>query len=275
MLRAAPVWQQWCLVAPCKMRLTADLHADPGLLLALLIAGITNLPGGITRLRNLECLDVSGCPLTFLPSQLWRLAALRHVRLNNTCLAVGLQHAWEPLARLPALESLELRSVGHGDGWLWWYGTPVAAAGGGGSWPVACGHAAAPGAMIVCWIWELLLPILCWSAPVPLILRRKEAGSFQHSAYLVPPQLDNMSACCMLDVWTFCVGRGWATSCCFCEGFVQLVVVMPLLPCAGVRRRPMLACCCHAPPRFVQGNQGGFAAAHADGPDGADQPGPE
>ena len=39
------------------------------------------------------------------------LAALRHLRLNGTGLLVQLAHTWEPLARLPALESLELRWV--------------------------------------------------------------------------------------------------------------------------------------------------------------------
>lgn len=74
-------------------------------------AGVTNLPVGITKLKKLESLDVSGCALSFLPSQLWRLAALRHLRLNGTGLLVQLAHTWEPLARLPALESLELRWV--------------------------------------------------------------------------------------------------------------------------------------------------------------------
>lgn len=128
---------------------------------------MTNLPAGITRLKQLACLDVSGCPLTFLPSQLWKLAGLRHLRLNGagvaapdsilswlpggecaagaclsraglsepdaihcsftlgsfalvrgagTCLMVGLSHTWEPLAKLPALESLELRCAGRGGG---------------------------------------------------------------------------------------------------------------------------------------------------------------
>lgn len=44
---------------------------------------MSNLPAGITRLKQLACLDVSGCPLTFLPSQLWKLASLRHLRLNG------------------------------------------------------------------------------------------------------------------------------------------------------------------------------------------------
>jgi hypothetical protein len=74
-------------------------------------AGVTNLPVGVTKLKKLESLDVSGCALSFLPSQLWRLAALRHLRLNGTGLLVQLAHTWEPLARLPALESLELRWV--------------------------------------------------------------------------------------------------------------------------------------------------------------------
>jgi hypothetical protein len=69
---------------------------------------VTNLPAGITKLKGLACLDVSGCPLAFLPSQLWRLSTLRHLHLNGTNLLVGLQHTWEPLAKLPALVSLEL-----------------------------------------------------------------------------------------------------------------------------------------------------------------------
>ena len=74
---------------------------------------MTNLPVGITKLKKLESLDVSGCALSFLPSQLWRLAALRHLRLNGTGLLVQLAHTWEPLTKLPALESLELRWVPH------------------------------------------------------------------------------------------------------------------------------------------------------------------
>lgn len=120
-----------------------------------LMPGIANLPAGITKLKHLTCLDVSGCPLAFLPSQLWKLSHLRHLRLNGggrvgwpgelssalvcgaerpahvrraacirtkrgrspaplpplagTNLMVGLAHTWEPLSKLPALESVELR----------------------------------------------------------------------------------------------------------------------------------------------------------------------
>lgn len=80
----------------------------------LLPAGVTHLPAGITKLKALASLDVSGCPLTFLPSGLGRLQALRHLRLNGTNLMVGLGHIWEPLAKLPLLESVELRWVGVG-----------------------------------------------------------------------------------------------------------------------------------------------------------------
>jgi len=50
---------------------------------------VVNLPVGITKLKSLACLDVSGCSLSFLPSQLWRLSALRHLRLNGTNLMVS------------------------------------------------------------------------------------------------------------------------------------------------------------------------------------------
>ncbi|PRW44486.1 small GTP-binding isoform B [Chlorella sorokiniana] len=79
--------------------------------LAVSSLGVTNLPVGITKLKNLTCLDVSGCPLAFLPSQLWKLSALRHLRLNGTSLMVGLTHTWEPLTKMPALESVELRDL--------------------------------------------------------------------------------------------------------------------------------------------------------------------
>lgn len=73
-----------------------------------------SLPAGITKLRALACLDVSGCPLNSLPTSLGRLQALRHLRLNGTNIMVGLMHIWEPLAKLPALESVEMRWVlGH------------------------------------------------------------------------------------------------------------------------------------------------------------------
>lgn len=78
-------------------------------------AGVTNLPAGITKLKALASLDVSGCPLAFLPSGLGRLHGLRHLRLNGTNLMVGLMHTWEPLAKLPVLESVELR-WGQGGG---------------------------------------------------------------------------------------------------------------------------------------------------------------
>ena len=52
--------------------------------------GITSLPANVTKLKQLECLDLSGCRLAFLPSQLWRLSALRRLRLNGTSLMVGL-----------------------------------------------------------------------------------------------------------------------------------------------------------------------------------------
>ena len=111
---------------------------------------------------------MSGCSLAFLPSQLWKLSALRQLRLNGadrawpeaeagssnltvcsrcldgcwrpmgtlawcactaehtgmgaicssasslpscagTNLMVGLTHTWEPLSKMPALESVELR----------------------------------------------------------------------------------------------------------------------------------------------------------------------
>ena len=81
-------------------------------------AGIAVLPGHITKLRSLASLDVSGCPLSFLPAVLWRLAALRRVRLNATHLAVSLAHTWEPLTKLPALESIELRWVDRRAGWV-------------------------------------------------------------------------------------------------------------------------------------------------------------
>lgn len=54
--------------------------------------GVTNLPAGITRLKQLACLDVSGCPLTFLPSQMWKLGSLRHLRLNGAVL--GRARGW-------------------------------------------------------------------------------------------------------------------------------------------------------------------------------------
>ncbi|KAL4428433.1 hypothetical protein ABPG75_002522 [Micractinium tetrahymenae] len=79
--------------------------------LAVCSLGVTNLPAGLTKLKSLACLDVSGCPISFLPSNLWRLAGLRHVRLNGTSLMVGLMHSWEPLGKLPALESVELRDT--------------------------------------------------------------------------------------------------------------------------------------------------------------------
>lgn len=79
--------------------------------LAISSLGVTHLPAGITKLKALASLDVSGCPLTFLPSGLGRLQALRHLRLNGTNLMVGLGHIWEPLAKLPLLESVELRET--------------------------------------------------------------------------------------------------------------------------------------------------------------------
>ena len=69
---------------------------------------MSNLPAGITRLKQLACLDVSGCPLTFLPSQLWKLASLRHLRLNGARACV-MPAAWAGLCRAcapPACTSL-------------------------------------------------------------------------------------------------------------------------------------------------------------------------
>ncbi len=89
--------------APSRSLTAASPAASP--------AGVFSLPAGITKLRALACLDVSGCPLNSLPTSLGRLQALRHLRLNGTNIMVGLMHIWEPLAKLPTLESVEMRWV--------------------------------------------------------------------------------------------------------------------------------------------------------------------
>lgn len=70
---------------------------------------MTHIPTGISRLKNLHALDVSGCPISFLPQQLWRCSELRHVRVNGTNMVLAMPHVWEPLIKLQHLESLELR----------------------------------------------------------------------------------------------------------------------------------------------------------------------
>ena len=49
--------------------------------------------------------DVSGCPLAFLPSQLWKLSALRHLRLNGEgweCGLAGCAAAWFRVQEAPS-----------------------------------------------------------------------------------------------------------------------------------------------------------------------------
>lgn len=71
--------------------------------------GVTSLPAGLTKLKHLASLDVSGCPLPCLPTSLSRLTALRRLRLSSTLLSLDLTHTWECVGNIPRLESLDLR----------------------------------------------------------------------------------------------------------------------------------------------------------------------
>ena len=75
---------------------------------------MTHIPTGITRLKSLVALDMSGTRISFLPQNLWRCSELRHVRLNGTNVVLGMMHSWDPLVKLPRLETLELR-------WVSWF----------------------------------------------------------------------------------------------------------------------------------------------------------
>eukprot|EP00887_Chlorella_sp_A99_P004948 scaffold4.g4948.t1 len=97
---------------PCIAAFPESLVRLRGLTsLALASKGVTAVPAGIARLKGLQCLDLSGCGIPLLPPALTKLTGLQHLRLNGTRVSAGLASFWTPLAKLPALQSVELRST--------------------------------------------------------------------------------------------------------------------------------------------------------------------